>query len=175
MDAAEECPTHQRVGSELGNTRRVTRAVFKAIAWCTIGVAVLAAVVLFGLARFGSARAGFEYLAGKRLIIVPQIYTYVNENKYPKDEFTFTIYNETRKPVTILGSSHTSCACTLLEGIHVTIPPSGSTAVSAKVLGVKLDRISSVDLTILTDCPEIPLLSATILFKKSNRESKRHQ
>lgn len=121
-------------------------------------------VSLFGVGRFGSVGAGWQYIAGRRLIVSPSTHIYYLPLDARADEhrFSFTFYNCTTKPITLLGRSSTDCACSMLYDLPAVLGPGESKAVEASVWHSMDASTAVVQIRFLTDCPDSRTLTGTI-------------
>lgn len=126
-------------------------------------------VAIFGFARFGSASAGFKYIAGDRVLITPSSYDfYVGGEPNPTaknhEVFPFRVHNCTERPVKVLGTSTATCTCAVASGVPTTIEPreSGTISLTLRPRAIGTNRAARVHL--LTDSPAAPTITASIVF-----------
>jgi hypothetical protein len=148
-------------------SERLTRPLSRIPRAVRLGIYVIATGVLvsgFGLVRFGSARAGWEYLGGDRVILSPGTHScsVVPRTRVCEQMFVFKVYNCTSEAMTVLGQSSTDCACGSLHGLPMVVTPGGSKPLAASVRFGGNSPQKVLRIRLLTDSPAAPVLMATI-------------
>ena len=130
----------------------------------TTGVTVALTILFAGLAlgyaryRFGSVSASLAYLRSEQLLI-DQANKATTGEAGGQVQISYDLTNWTDHPVRLLGSS-TSCTCTILDGLPMTLAASETKAVVATIVLDKAETRLAGSILVFTDdrrTPEIRL------------------
>jgi hypothetical protein len=111
----------------------------------------LAALVAFALFQYGSLGAALAHLRGDPL--VPDSYSKSVGDIREGVNVSFRLTNTTRKPIELLGAN-TSCTCTVVSGLPVTIPAGGAYLLGVTVNPKEDVKPADARIRIFTDLPD---------------------
>jgi hypothetical protein len=119
--------------------------------------AALTAILIVGLAivaitRFGSIPTALAYVAGERLLVDSPSKSFGTVDAGAEPVVPFTVQNRSDHAVKIIGA-RTSCTCTIVANLPMTIPPGGSLDVPISVKTSRLKGQVSVTVRVYSDDP----------------------
>ncbi len=100
----------------------------------TIGIAavLLSLAAGFGRYRFGSTSAALAYLRGAHIFVPVPVATLTDAKAGSQVTASFALTNLASFPVTLVGST-TSCSCTVLDDLPMTLAVGETTVIKAKI------------------------------------------
>jgi hypothetical protein len=82
---------------------------------------LLVALAAFAHAHFGSVSTALDYVSGERVLLDQTSKTFGTVDAGSTQVLQFVVMNKTDHPLNILGSK-TSCGCTVVENLPMSIP-----------------------------------------------------
>ncbi|GIX00665.1 MAG: hypothetical protein KatS3mg111_3997 [Pirellulaceae bacterium] len=130
---------------------------------------VLPALLLGGIAWFGSLDAARSYLSGDPLV-VDSFTKFAGEVK--EGEFVdvpFRLHNPTSAPVDVLGAK-ASCSCVAILDLPTTVAPGGDKSIRLRVYGVRASTVQRerAELIFDADAALRMVLNVTVVVRPSS-------
>lgn len=133
-----------------------------ATALMTLGM--LLAFAAWSSSRFGSVSRGLAYVRGERLFVDETSKSLENLRPGEERRVTFRVTNLSGRSLQLIGA-RTSCGCTGVQGLPMSIPRLGTRPLVVRVKPAASSDLSKVSLELLTDNVEQPTVFLTITAK----------
>lgn len=121
----------------------------------SLTLGLLAAGAGYGRLRFGSVSATLDSLRGRSVLVDERAKSIIGVRPGSQVVMSYALTNISDRPVRIIGSS-SSCECTTIEEMPITLPPSETRTVSARITISEHNPNSSGTLRLFTDEPRSP-------------------
>jgi hypothetical protein len=136
-------------------------------------VVILGVSASYGHARFGSIAAALSAMRGDSLVVDQPLKSLDGVRPGSRVEIRYLVTNVSNRPIQILGAA-TSCTCTMMENIPMTLAASESKSVTAKVRTCEDEPESAGSIRLYTDdlkSPELRLDYSLHLAPRSSKEA----
>jgi hypothetical protein len=134
-------------------------------------VAILGVNASYGHARFGSIAAALSAMRGDSLLVDQPLKSLDGVRPGSRVEIRYLLTSVSNRPIRILGAA-TSCTCTMMENIPMTLASSESKSVTAKVRTREDEPESAGSIRLYTDDLKSPEIILGYTLKLSSHTSK---
>ncbi|CAN5654570.1 hypothetical protein BH23PLA1_BH23PLA1_14430 [soil metagenome] len=116
----------------------------------------------FGWYRFGSVNRSLAYVRGERLFVDEAIKSLGQIQEDREQRVEFQLANHASRPISIVGVS-SSCGCTGVEGVPMTIPRGVTRPLVVKVRLTASSNDAVTTLRVFTDDPGQPEMRLKVI------------
>jgi len=137
---------HSASGAVLKGNWRLTLLAF------SLTLIILGIGAGYGFARFGSFAAAMSAMRGDVLLVDQPLKSVDGIRPGTRVALRYALTNASNRPIKLIGVS-TSCTCTLVEGLPITLAPSETRSITATITTREGESVLDGSIRLYTDHP----------------------